>query len=83
MATEMDMKMYHCRQPMIRRRDPAGWYCLKCKANEPDVVKVRAKIIPQDEFDADLSDKKVIALVVVCSIIGAGLIVLYALLFGR
>jgi len=80
---EVNVKMYHCREPMLRRTDPPGWFCAECKAFEADTVKMRQRIIPRDEFDTDLSDKRVIAMMVSCAIIGAGIIVLWALFFGR
>lgn len=77
------MRMYHCREPMARRRDPPGWFCVKCKIFEPDVVKERMKILPQDEFDMNLSDKKTIAIIVASAIFSAAAIFVWVLFIAR
>ena len=72
--------MYHCGEPMLRRAEPAGWFCAKCKKLDRDILKMRPRFMPQDEFDLDLSDKRIIAIIVSSAIIGAAAIILWALL---
>ena len=65
-----------------RPKDVPGWLCVKCKKFNPDIVSSRPRFMPQDEFDFDLSDKRVIAIIVSSAIIGAAAIILWAV-FSR
>lgn len=63
--------MLHCQERMLRRSNPSGWFCVKCK-----------RFFPDDIFDRDTSDKVTIATVIIVAIIFAGLIIAYKLILN-